>query len=94
MMNDQSLAAYVQENNRILETEDMAAFRAALEDSAKRIGITVIPDSVVDMAFHKARYEAMGVSREKRLESGEWLRTHDVARMTGTPVLPKGQLPE
>jgi hypothetical protein len=46
------------------------------------------------LILHKARYEAVNVPAELRHASGKWLRDGGYVRLTGTPVLPEGELPE
>lgn len=85
-----SVEAYVSMRDRILETDNMAEFAAMIEHAT---GITPTPE-VAEIAFHKARYEALRVSRDKRVASGEWLRAHKMGRVNMMDLLPPGQLPE
>lgn len=63
-------------------------------DYARKLMPTAGSDQIRLVALHKARYETIGIGDKFRLESGDWLRKHGYKRMTGSPVLPKGQLPE
>jgi len=46
------------------------------------------------LGLHKARYECTDISAELRHKSGAWLRERGFGRMTGEPLLPKGELPQ
>ena len=44
--------------------------------------------------LHKARYECTSIPAAYRHASAEWLMERGLSRMTGSPLLPKGELPE
>ena len=52
------------------------------------------PPSMRLEILHKARYECLNIDPVLRHESRHWLAEHGKGRMTGTPLLPKGELPE
>lgn len=90
----EELETYIRERDRVLEDGDMAAFRKLMVVAMEGSPIGPPPDDMLETIFHKARYESTGVSRDKRLQSGDWLRATGHHRVTGTPVLPPDQLPE
>lgn len=45
---------------------------------------------VVEMAFHKARYDCVAASEEKRLESQAWLADRSLTRVIGGPIVQHG----
>ncbi len=51
-------------------------------------------DEMVLLSLHKARYECTAIEDSYRHDSGKWLRERGYGRMTGTPLLPEGELPE
>jgi hypothetical protein len=51
-------------------------------------------DEMCLMVAHKARYEATRLPAEARHASAQWLRERGLKRMTGTDLLPDGELPE
>ena len=53
-----------------------------------------VPPEMRLCVLHKARYEATGIPAIYRNESGQWLLERGYGRLTGTPLLPKGELPE
>ncbi len=50
-------------------------------------------DEVIEIAFHKARYECTQVSDARRLESQKWLVERNMRRMTGEPIALGDRLP-
>lgn len=70
--------------NRALEALDLEEARYAFPDK---------DDHFLLMMLHKARYECTDIAPQLRHDSGAWLRAHNCGRMTGTPLLPEGQLP-
>jgi hypothetical protein len=51
-------------------------------------------DEMLLLSLHKARYECTGIEPEYRHESARWLRERGYGRLTGTPLLDDGELPE
>lgn len=51
-------------------------------------------DDLCKTLMHKARYECTGIEAEYRHASRAWLDERGFGRMTGTPLLPQGELPE
>ena len=51
-------------------------------------------DEMCLLVAHKARYEAVRLPAEARHQSAAWLRERGYGRMTGTELLPEGELPE
>lgn len=84
----------LRERDRILEDGDIPGMRKLIHRDAEVMGFPPPADELIETIFHKVRYEATGVSRDKRLQSGDWLRATGHHRVTGTPVLPQDQLPE
>ena len=78
--------------NNMLAERNKALEEGDLKYIQRTIGTT--DPEILEMILHKARYECLHCSREKRLESGEWLRKNDYKRFDGSPVLPEGELPE
>lgn len=83
------LDEYISERNRAFETDDLQWTRRFLTEN----GTPPSHESVVIMAFHKARYECPGVSEKKRLESQKWLFENKVTKLDGTFVEPGEALP-
>lgn len=79
------MAAYIDRRNRAFEADDLEWARKQMPTASSR---------VVEMAFHKARYECRHVSDDKRHESQRWLVENRVARMDGSPVILGEPLPE
>lgn len=77
---------FIAERNAALESLDM--------DYARRVMPGHLTDDVRLIGMHKARYESIGCSRESRHASGLWLRERGYGRISGTPILPEGTLPE
>ena len=55
---------------------------------------SMIPVEMRLLTLHKARYEAINVSADLRHASRAWLAERGYKRMTGTDLLPEGELPE
>lgn len=79
------IVVYVTQRDAALESGDFDWIRQRLPDGTD--------ETVLLWTFHKARYEAVNVSREKRLESAEFLRENGLMRSCGLPLLPEGELP-
>lgn len=79
------LAVALSERNRAFEADD-------LEWARKQMPTAADP-RVVEMAFHKARYECRAVSAKKRRESQAWLIENHVRRLDGDYVIPGDPLP-
>lgn len=88
------LKAYVEQRDRMFEDGDIDGLRKAMLRTAAILGMPQdFDDDLVRQVFHKTRYEATNISREKRIASGEWLRERGFRRMTGQPLLAPNQLP-
>jgi hypothetical protein len=74
-----------EQRNAALRTLDMGYARALLPHASS--------DEVRLMALHKARYECKDIEAELRHASGAWLRERAMGRLSGTPLLPVGELP-
>lgn len=81
------LAQFMAERNIALRTLDLNKLKRFSRDHD-------LPDDIVLIGAHKARYECMDIESHLRLESGEWLRSHGYKRLGGLEVLPPGVLPE
>lgn len=82
-----SLTEFLRIRDEAFESDDLDWVKAALPEGSR--------PEVVEMAFHKARYECCSVSKEKRQQSQVWLATRGLTRLDGSPVkigdpLPKG----
>ena len=79
-------------------TEELVAERdaalAALDWEYARKFMPNTTDAVRLIAMHKARYEAVMVDSALRHESRRWLAERGYKRLTGTELLPQGELPE
>lgn len=80
-----NIAKELERRDEALRTLDMDYGRSILPG---------VPDEVVLLGMHKARYELQTLSREIRMESARFLREGGWVRMTGEPLLPEGELPE
>jgi hypothetical protein len=76
----------IEERNRAFETDDLEWAKVMIPNASCPL--------VVEMAFHKARYECKHVSAVKRRESQVWLIENHVKRMTGDFVFPGEPLPK
>jgi hypothetical protein len=81
-----AIEAYVVERDAALERGDLEWVKNQLPPGTS--------PTVVLMTLHKARYEAVNISREKRLESASFLKSNNLKRSCGAPLLPDGELPE
>ncbi len=79
------LKAALAERNRAFEAGDLEWVRKQIPNASS--------PRVIEMAFHKARYECRQVSAKMRRESQCWLIENHVARIDGTPVIPGDPLP-
>lgn len=83
---EQSVDEYVAARDKALLALDLDAIRNQLGRPAS--------DEMCLLVAHKARYEAIRLPAEARLQSAAWLRERGYKRMTGTDLLPEGELPE
>lgn len=66
---------------------------ASLDESYVARTVPKAPPEMRLMILHKARYECTAMPDELRHASREWLDERRLQRMTGTPLLPIGELP-
>jgi hypothetical protein len=78
--------AWKEARNKMLREMDVEAARNAMGPQAS--------DELVLLTLHKVRYECTDIEDSYRHESAAWLRDRGYERMTGTPLLPEGALPE
>lgn len=76
---------FIKERNRAFETGDLNWARSIVPYEAS--------DEVIEIAFHKARYECTHVSDARRLESQKWLVERNMRRMTGEQIALGDPLP-
>ncbi|TXH15462.1 MAG: hypothetical protein E6R03_07160 [Hyphomicrobiaceae bacterium] len=76
---------FIKERNRAFEAGDLNWARSIMPYEAS--------DEVIEIAFHKARYECTHVSDARRLESQKWLVERNMRRMTGEWVALGDRLP-
>jgi hypothetical protein len=76
-----------------VKARDEALLKLDLDHIRNQLGRPA-SDEMCLLVAHKARYEAVRLPVEARLESARWLRERGYKRMTGTELLPEGQLPE
>lgn len=76
---------FIKERNRAFETGDLNWARSIIPYEAS--------DEVIEIAFHKARYECTQVSDARRLESQKWLVERNMRRITGEPIALGDPLP-
>lgn len=76
---------FIKERNRAFEAGDLEWARSIMSYEAS--------DEVIEIAFHKARYECTQVSDARRLESQKWLVERNMRRMTGEPIALGDPLP-
>lgn len=79
------LAKQLQERDAALKSLDL--------DYARRNIPGASSNEVLLAAMHKARYECTNMPNDLRHTSAHWLREQGMGRMTGTALLPEGQLP-
>ena len=79
-------ATAIDDRNRAFESDDYAWAAKIMRDASSF--------EVVKMAFHKARYECLNVSKGKRLESQKWLAENGVKSVNGDPVAIGDDLPK
>jgi len=84
-MTPEDLDQFLIERNKAFE-EDELSWAAKILPNASH-------PRVVEMAFHKARFECFDTSTTKRLESRDWLAANGLTRLNGQPVLPSTPLP-
>lgn len=84
-MTETGLQNFLTERNEALRTLD--------EEYVARTLPRVAPGTRL-LILHKSRYECTAIDRELRHESRKWLAEHGYKRMTGTELLPEGELPE
>jgi hypothetical protein len=65
-----------------------------LDESYVAKTVPAAPPSIRLTILHKARYECINIDPQLRHESRAWLAERGLSRMTGTPLLPAGELPE
>jgi hypothetical protein len=82
-------------------TDDLATFldarnRALTELDELYVAKTIpkAPAAMRLLILHKSRYECTVIAPELRHASRKWLAEHGYKRMTGTELLPEGELPE
>lgn len=82
-------------------TPDLATFLAernaaliALDESYVASTVPKAPPGMRLTILHKSRYEVTNIAPALRHESRKWLAERGLSRMTGTPLLPEGELPE
>lgn len=78
--------AWIAHRNEAFETDDLTWATKMLPNASSPV--------VVEMAFHKARYDCVAVSEEKRIESQAWLAERGLSRIVGgDPVQIQDSLP-
>ncbi len=82
---DDDLASCIAKAMKAMRTLDIAL--------ARRLMPYAVNDFEILMVLHKARYESTAMDEVDRPCSAEWLRSHGYKRMSGEPLLPKGELP-
>lgn len=85
MSDKDAVKEMVAERNAAFERDDIAWAARMLPDAS-------CPE-VVEMAFHKARLECLGVSEIKRRESQSWLADRNLTNFAGDPVSKTDPLP-
>ncbi len=65
-----------------------------LDESYVAATVPKAPSEMRLMILHKSRYEVITIAPELRHASRKWLTERGYSRMTGTPLLPEGELPE
>lgn len=78
MTTKKQIEDYIKRRNEAFETDDMDWVR-------DRAG-NITDEAVIEMAFHKARLAAGGVSLTKRQESLDWLRHRGYGDWRGGPL--------
>lgn len=84
-IDDSSLRTFITERNLALIGLD--------EDYVARVQPSA-PAGMRLLILHKARYECTAMPGNLREESRAWLEEHGYRRMTGDPLLPKGEYPQ
>lgn len=82
----------VDEMQKFIEKRNAAL--TSLDESYVADTMPRAPASMRLLILHKSRYECTGIARELRHASRHWLAERGYSRMTGTPLLPEGELPE
>ena len=80
------LGAWLEDRNKALMEMDYAWCRNQVGRHAS--------DELCELSLHKARYECTMIPAEARHASAAWLRERGYGRITGTPILPEGELPK
>ena len=70
---------------KFIAERDAAFLAGDLNWARKNMPFKPSSDSVVEMAFHKARIEARHMPYGIRKESADWLVKHGCSRLDGTP---------
>ena len=81
------------ELDEYLEARNKALIEMDFDSVRNMLGIHAT-DHMCELVLHKSRYECTTIPAEFRHASGAWLRERGYRRMTGSPLLPEGQLPE
>ena len=79
------IAEFRAERNAAFEADDISWAKKRMPDAAD--------PAVVEMAFHKARYDCTDISAAKRRESAHWLASRNLTTMNNLPVSAEGPLP-
>ena len=83
---DESLKDFLSARNKALIEMDFNYLRSRVTKP--------MTDEMCELVMHKSRYDCTAIPAELRHASGNWLREKGYNRMTGTPLLPEGELPE
>jgi len=84
-LDDSALRAFITERNLAL---------IGLDESYVAKTVPKAPAEMRLLILHKSRYECTAMPDNLRNESRAWLAERGYQRMTGTPLLPEGELPE
>jgi len=81
-----SVQAWVDRRNLAFESGDLLWAARVLPKGARH--------TVIEMAFHKARFDCLDVSDEMRRESQQWLAENNVKSLHGKAVAVGDPLPK